>query len=38
MEPYRIGVIGGDGVGPEVIQEGLKVMKAAGPFFLHLGR
>jgi tartrate dehydrogenase/decarboxylase / D-malate dehydrogenase len=30
MEPYRIAVIAGDGVGPEVIKEGLEVMKAAG--------
>lgn len=27
---HRIGVIGGDGIGPEVIAEGLKVIKAAG--------
>ncbi|MDP7259206.1 MAG: isocitrate/isopropylmalate family dehydrogenase, partial [Acidimicrobiales bacterium] len=27
---YRIGVIGGDGIGPEVIAEGLKVFAAAG--------
>ncbi len=27
---HRIGVIGGDGIGPEVIAEGLKVMRAAG--------
>jgi tartrate dehydrogenase/decarboxylase/D-malate dehydrogenase len=29
MKPYRIAVISGDGVGPEVVGEGLKVMKAA---------
>lgn len=29
MRPYRIAVIAGDGVGPEVVKEGLKVMKAA---------
>ena len=29
MKPYRIAVIPGDGVGPEVVGEGLKVMKAA---------
>jgi tartrate dehydrogenase/decarboxylase/D-malate dehydrogenase len=28
MKPYRIAVIAGDGVGPEVMEEGLKVMKA----------
>ena len=28
MESYRIAVIGGDGIGPEVVEEGLKVMKA----------
>jgi 3-isopropylmalate dehydrogenase len=28
--PYKIGVIGGDGIGPEVIAEGLKVVRAAG--------
>ena len=27
---YRIGVMGGDGIGPEVIAEGLKVVAAAG--------
>ncbi len=26
---YRIGVMGGDGTGPEVIREGLKALKAA---------
>lgn len=28
--PHRIGVIGGDGIGPEVVAEGLKVVRAAG--------
>jgi 3-isopropylmalate dehydrogenase len=28
MAPYRIGVIGGDGIGPEVTREGLKVLAA----------
>ncbi|MDQ3978497.1 MAG: 3-isopropylmalate dehydrogenase [Actinomycetota bacterium] len=27
---YRIGVIGGDGIGPEVVAEALKVVRAAG--------
>ena len=27
---HKIGVIGGDGIGPEVIKEGLKVIQAAG--------
>ncbi len=27
---HRIGVIGGDGIGPEVVAEGLKVIRAAG--------
>ena len=27
---HRIGVIGGDGIGPEVVAEGLKVMVGAG--------
>ena len=27
-KPYRIAVIGGDGTGPEVVREGLKVLKA----------
>jgi len=27
---YRVGVLGGDGIGPEVITEGLRVIKAAG--------
>jgi 3-isopropylmalate dehydrogenase len=30
---YKIAVIGGDGTGPEVVAEGLKVMKAAGEKF-----
>jgi 3-isopropylmalate dehydrogenase len=28
--PYTIGVIGGDGIGPEVLAEALKVVRAAG--------
>ena len=32
MSPSRIGVIGGDGIGPEVLEEGLKVLEAvSGP-------
>ena len=27
---HRIGIIGGDGIGPEVIAEGLKVINATG--------
>ncbi|MEE9416335.1 MAG: 3-isopropylmalate dehydrogenase, partial [Acidimicrobiales bacterium] len=27
---YRVGIIGGDGIGPEVLAEGLKVIAAAG--------
>ncbi len=27
---YRVGIVGGDGIGPEVIAEGLKVIDAAG--------
>lgn len=30
MAKYKVGVIGGDGIGPEVIDETLKVIKAAG--------
>ncbi|HLY83304.1 MAG TPA: 3-isopropylmalate dehydrogenase [Acidimicrobiales bacterium] len=30
VTPYRIAVIGGDGIGPEVIGEALKVCRAAG--------
>ena len=29
MKQYNIGVIAGDGTGPEVIREGVKVLKAA---------
>jgi len=29
MRRYRIATIGGDGVGPEVIREGKKVLEAA---------
>ncbi|MBI5829726.1 MAG: 3-isopropylmalate dehydrogenase [Chloroflexi bacterium] len=28
VKTYRIGVIGGDGIGPEVVREGLKVLRA----------
>ncbi len=27
---YRVGIVGGDGIGPEVVAEGLKVINAAG--------
>ena len=30
---YKIAVIGGDGTGPEVVAEGLKVLKAASKKF-----
>ena len=30
MARYRVGLIGGDGIGPEVIGETVKVIKAAG--------
>ena len=30
---YNIAVIGGDGTGPEVVAEGLKVLKAASKKF-----
>ena len=30
---YKIAVIGGDGTGPEVVREGLKVMQAASKMF-----
>lgn len=30
MSSYRVGIVGGDGIGPEVIAEGLKVIDAAG--------
>lgn len=33
MTTHRIGVLAGDGIGPEVIGEGLKVVKAAGVDF-----
>ena len=33
MSNYRIGVIGGDGAGPEVANECIKVLKAAGEKF-----
>ncbi|MDQ3574822.1 MAG: isocitrate/isopropylmalate family dehydrogenase, partial [Actinomycetota bacterium] len=28
--PHKVGVIGGDGIGPEVVAEALKVVAAAG--------
>ena len=30
MSTYKVGVIGGDGIGPEVVAEALKVVEAAG--------
>ena len=30
MSTYRVGLIGGDGIGPEVVAEALKVVEAAG--------
>ncbi|HUD18696.1 MAG TPA: isocitrate/isopropylmalate family dehydrogenase, partial [Acidimicrobiales bacterium] len=30
MSSYRVGMIGGDGIGPEVVAEALKVVAAAG--------
>ncbi len=30
MAKHRIGIVGGDGIGPDVVAEGLKVMEAAG--------
>lgn len=33
MKVYRIGLLPGDGVGPEVIEEGVKVLKAAASRF-----
>lgn len=30
MKVYRIGAIGGDGIGPEVVAEGLRILRAAG--------
>ena len=30
VSTYRIGVLGGDGIGPEVVAEGLKAIGAAG--------
>ncbi len=30
MSSYRVGIIGGDGIGPEVVAEALKVVAAAG--------
>ena len=30
MSSYKVGVIGGDGIGPEVTAEALKVVAAAG--------
>lgn len=33
IKTYKIGVIGGDGTGPEVVKEGLKVLEATGKKF-----
>ena len=33
MSEYKVAVIRGDGVGVEVIEEGLKVLNAVGPEF-----
>ncbi len=29
MKSYKIAVIGGDGIGPEVVREGVKVLRRA---------
>ena len=31
---YKIAVIGGDGIGPEVLAEGIKVLNRTGPLLL----
>jgi len=31
MKTYKIAVLGGDGTGPEVVREGVKVLKAIAP-------
>src|SRR5437773_2740115 len=31
--PYKVGVLGGDGIGPEVTREALKVVKAAAEVY-----
>ena len=33
MREYNIGVIGGDGTGPEVVEQAKKVLNAAGEKF-----
>ena len=33
MKSYKIAVIGGDGTGPEVVREAIKVLDAAAPKF-----
>ncbi|MFC1705698.1 3-isopropylmalate dehydrogenase [Planctomycetota bacterium] len=33
QSPYRIGVLGGDGIGPEVVREGLKTLSVAAEVF-----
>ncbi len=44
MNSYRIGILGGDGIGPEVVAEGLKAVEASGveieqvPYDLGAGR
>jgi 3-isopropylmalate dehydrogenase len=30
VSTYKVGLIGGDGIGPEVVAEALKVVEAAG--------
>ena len=34
---HKIAVIGGDGIGPEVTQEAVKIMRAAGVDFVTTG-
>lgn len=36
MKTYKIAVIPGDGVGPEVLKEGMKVLKQAAGVFRSL--
>ncbi len=35
MTTYKIGVLGGDGIGPEVTREGLKVLEAVASDFKY---
>ncbi|MGQ9635611.1 MAG: isocitrate/isopropylmalate family dehydrogenase [Bryobacteraceae bacterium] len=35
MKPHRIALLPGDGIGPEVIREAVRVLRAVTPYFTY---